>query len=212
MGSSPRQSVHRRIRGLYVLADADATAAAWGAPDPVRLGAMALAGGCRLVQLRAKGWSVDDVTLAARDLARRCRAVGATFLVNDHPEVAAAVDASGCHLGQGDVDATHARTVLGPHRILGRSTHDPAQLAAADADYVAFGPVFPTENAGRDKGVRGLEALARVRGLTERPLVAIGGLDPARIDQVRAAGADSWAIIGHVAFAEDPVAAVRALC
>ena len=207
---SPRDDVRARIHGLYGLADAQASGG-----DPVALAAALLAGGCRLIQLRCKGWSVGDRLAAARDIRARCAAVGATFIVNDHPEVAAAVDADGVHVGQLDAPAAQVRRALGPDRILGRSTHDPEQLEAAlvHADYVAFGPVFATGNVSRPKGVRGLDALAlasaRVAG--RAPLVAIGGITAGNVATVRAAGADSWAVIGAVAAASDPVAATRAL-
>src|SRR5690349_942569 len=111
------------IVGLYGLADAAA-----GDGDPVGLGADLLAGGCRLVQLRCKDWPADDVLAAARDLGARCRAVGATFLVNDDPRIAAASAADGVHLGQLDGPVADARAILGPQAIIGRSTGDPDTL------------------------------------------------------------------------------------
>lgn len=204
-----RAEVERRIRGLYGIADGSVS------PDPVRLGVAMLEGGCRLVQLRCKGWSLDDVERAARELGARCRAVGATLLVNDHPEIAAAAEADGVHLGQTDLSSEDARKLLGPHRILGRSTNAPEQVAAAldGADYVAFGPLFPTPHLSRPKDVQGL---ARFRSVREQvpagvPLVAIGGITAERLPEILAAGADAWAVIGAIAHAADPVAATRAL-
>lgn len=203
-------STPSKIVGLYGLADAAA-----GDGDPVGLGADLLAGGCRLVQLRCKAWAADDVVLAARDLGARCRAVGATFLVNDDPQIAAASAADGVHLGQLDGPVDAARKILGPHAIIGRSTGDPEALriALAEADYVAFGPVFPTTNLSRPKEVRGLEGFAAIRRLVppEVPLVAIGGITAERLPAVRAAGASAWAVIGAIAGAADRVAATRAL-
>lgn len=199
-----------RIRGLYGLADATAAQG-----DPVRLAADWLAGGCRLLQLRAKDWPEDAVLAAAREIMVHCEAAGADLIVNDHPWIAAEVGALGVHLGQDDAPTVTARRALRPGQLLGRSTHAPDQLdlAALDADYLAFGPVYPTQSAGRDKGVRGLEAVraARARLPAPIPLVAIGGLDAERILAVRAAGADAWAVIGAVAHAPDRVAAVREL-
>lgn len=207
---SARSEVRQRIRGLYGLADAGASGG-----DPLRMAAWLLEGGCRLVQLRCKGWAADEVRPVARELVERCRAVGATCIVNDWPEVAAAVDADGVHVGQTDAAAAAAREVIGPDRILGRSTNDPDQISPAlrGADYVAFGPVFGTPHLSRPKRVQGLEALARARELVppEVPLVAIGGITPERLSAVRRAGADAWAVIGAVARAPDPVEAVRAL-
>lgn len=205
-----RPDVSRRIAGLYGIADAAASGG-----DPVGLGAALLDGGCRLVQLRCKDWAPDEVVRAARALAVRCRAVGATFIVNDDPAVAVASGADGVHLGQTDGLVADARAILGADAIIGRSTGDPdaVRLALVDADYLAFGPVFATPNLSRPKEVRGVERLAAVRALVpiEVPLVAIGGITAERLPAVRAAGASAWAVIGAVADATDRARAVRAL-
>ncbi|MEM6930003.1 MAG: thiamine phosphate synthase [Myxococcota bacterium] len=198
-----------RIRGVYGIANAGS-----GRLDPVAQGAALLEGGCRLLQLRCKDWPLDDVEVAAQELVARCRRVGATFIVNDHPEIAAAVDADGVHVGQTDADGAAARAAIGPHRLLGRSTNAPDQVAAAleHADYLAFGPMFDTSNLSRPKAVQGPSLLARVRRQVpvRVPLVAIGGLTLERLPAIREAGADAWAVIGAIANAEDPVAATRA--
>ncbi|MCO4745477.1 MAG: thiamine phosphate synthase [Proteobacteria bacterium] len=206
---TPRESTKSRIVGLYGIADAGA------AEDPVRLGAELLAGGCRLVQLRAKSWDDASVLRAGRELRRRCTEVGATFILNDRPDLAVAVNADGVHIGQTDGSLEDARSLLGPDRILGRSTHGLHQLeqALVGADYVAFGPVFDTPNLSRDKPIRSLEQLAQIAALLDgrAPLVAIGGIHERRLEQVIGAGADSWAVIGAIAGAEDRVAATSAL-
>lgn len=167
------------------------------------------------MQLRCKGWPLDEVERAARELAGRCVAGGATFVVNDWPEVAVAVDADGVHVGATDGPTDEVRRVLGPDRILGRSTNDPAAVpaAAASSDYVAFGPLYGTTNLSRPKSVQGLSRLVEVRRLVPAhvPLVGIGGITAERLSEVRAAGADAWAVIGAVTGAPDPVAATRAL-
>ncbi|MEN0062656.1 MAG: thiamine phosphate synthase [Myxococcota bacterium] len=198
-----------RIRGLYGIANAGS-----GDLDPVAQGVALLKGGCRLIQLRCKGWSTDDIEVAARDLGARCRAQGATFILNDHPELAAAVDADGVHIGQTDGDAITARRALGPHRLLGRSTNHPREVPAAldHADYLAFGPMFETINLSRPKAIQGPALLREVRALVPPsvPLVAIGGLTRDRLVEVRTAGADAWAVISAIARAADPVAETRA--
>jgi len=205
-----RTEVKARVRGLYGIADARASSG-----DPVRMAAWLLEGGCRLVQLRCKEWAFDDILAAARRVRVLCDAHGATFIVNDRPEIAVAAAADGVHVGQLDADAETARRVVGPDRIVGRSTNDPEQVrhALVGADYVAYGPVYATPNLSRPKTVRGLEGLATARAAVpgDIPLVAIGGITAKRIVEVRATGADAWAVIGAVASAADPVEAVRAL-
>ena len=179
------------------------------------MGSAFLDGGCRVVQLRAKDWSRTDIERAAQALRDRCHAVGGLFILNDDPELAAAVGADGVHIGQTDASVEAARRWL-PHGIVGRSTHDPqtARRAVADrVDYVAFGPCFPTPHLSRPKPLRGLDGLARVRAVLPAgfPLVAIGGITLERLPAVRSAGADAWAVIGAVANAEDPTEMARRL-
>jgi thiamine-phosphate pyrophosphorylase len=204
----------RRIVRLYGIADADAARARYGG-DPVALGEVWLRAGCRLLQLRCKGWPDDEVLRAARALAPRCRAVGATLIVNDSAEIAAAAGADGVHLGQLDGAVADARRVLGAGAIVGRSTGDPdaARLAASDADYVAFGPIRATPNLSRPKPAVGLDGLraARAQVPVGVPLVAIGGITPELLPSLIDAGATAWAVIGAVAAAPDPDAAVAAL-
>jgi thiamine-phosphate pyrophosphorylase len=204
-----RDAARERIRGLYGIADAQAAGG-----DPERLAVHLLAGGCRLLQLRCKGWRVEEIEPVAASVARRCREVRATFLINDHPELVAPSGADGVHLGQLDMTTDEARRSLPANALLGRSTHDPLQIAAAcaDADYVAFGPVFETMNAGRPKVVQGTAALVAARARVPRsiPLVAIGGITLERLPEVYTAGADSWAVIGAIASVGEPTDATRA--
>ncbi len=206
---SPREQVRERIRGLYGIACADASGG-----DPMRLVHALLAGGCRLVQVRCKGWSDEELLRVSREAVLACREVGATLIVNDRAEVAAAADADGVHVGQLDEAGELVRRALGSTRIIGRSTHAPEVLvqARAHADYVAFGPVYPTQRLSWAKPLQGLQKLVEARRHAgDTPLVAIGGINASRLAAVRATGVDSWAVIGAVAEADDPVAATRVL-
>ena len=198
-----------RIRGLYGIADADAAGG-----DPERLAVQMLEGGCRLLQLRCKGWAASDTLVVARALVPRCRELGATLIINDVPEVAAASGADGVHVGQTDGPSPHIRHRLGPGRLLGRSANRLEELGAArdGADYVAFGPLYDTANLSRPKPVQGPALLIRARAIVPAhiPLVAIGGITTERLGELRAQ-ADAWAVIGAIAGADDPVAATRML-
>jgi thiamine-phosphate pyrophosphorylase len=198
------------IRGLYAIADAAACD-----NDPVRGVAQILAGGCRLVQLRCKHWTMSEIEAAGREAAALCRDVDATFILNDHAVLVAAVGADGVHIGQGDSAPSVVRKIVGPGAIIGWTT-DPNGLSepAPDVvDYLALGPVWDSKRAGSHKSTQGLEALrsAIQRNQSTRPWVAIGGLNADRIAQVRAAGAHSWAVIGAIFDADDPVEATKRL-
>lgn len=157
-----------------------------------------LAGGARLIQLRDKEASAKELLEAACECLALTRAAGAQLIVNDRADVALACDADGVHLGQDDLGVEDARALLGPEKIIGVSTHTLAQAESAlqtSADYIAIGPVFPTGTKANADPVVGLELVRRVRALTDRPLVAIGGITLKRVPEVMAAGANSVAVI-----------------
>jgi len=169
----------------------------------------AIEGGVDLVQWRIKG-DARPGSERCRDL---CRALGVPMIVNDDVDLALALEAAGAHVGQDDVPAAEARARLGPHRLLGVSTHDHEQLAAAaeaGADYVGFGPCYPTPTKGYDRGV-GADAVAAAVRATRLPLFAIGGIDPERARALAAAGCTRVAVAAAILGSDDPEAAARAL-
>jgi thiamine-phosphate diphosphorylase len=198
-----------RLPALYAIVDPLDTGR-----TPQDLADAYLAGGARLLQLRLKDATARTVDEAARALRAATRRAGALLVVNDRPDVAAAVEADGVHLGQDDVPVAVARAVLGPDRFVGVSTHDldEARAAVADgADYLGVGPIYDTTSKRGALAARGLVLLRDVRALTDRPLVAIGGITPETAAAVRAAGADSIAMIAALTRAADAAATVRDL-
>ena len=192
-------------RGLYGIADA-------GFGDPVEIGAALTRGGCRVIQLRAKGWEPARLLEAARALRQVTRAAGSLLLVNDDVEVALLASADGVHLGQEDGELEGARARLGPHRLIGRSTHDVAQARAASvADYIGFGPVFPTHTKVGAAPVVGLQALAELALGSPIPVVAIGGITRRNLQEVVQSGAHGWAIISDLLAGPDPETQTRHL-
>ena len=165
--------------------------------DPVQAAAAMLEAGAAILQFRHKGFWSREIFAQAEQIAALCREAKAAFIVNDRADYAALLNA-GLHLGQDDLLPTDARRVIGDTATIGFSTHNPEQMRAAAAgpvDYVAFGPVFPTISKERPDPTVGLEGLHAVRALTNRPLVAIGGITQENAIQCWAAGADSVAII-----------------
>ena len=180
--------------------------------SPTALAAAYLAGGARLLQLRLKQEPARTLYTTALAIRAVTRAMGALLVVNDRPDVAAAVDADGVHLGQEDVPVAVARAVVGPERWIGVSTHDldEARAAIADgADYLGVGPIYDTTSKAAALPARGLALLRAVRALSDRPLVAIGGISADTAPEVLAAGADAVAMIAALARAADPTLAVR---
>lgn len=170
-----------------------------------------VAGGSRMVQLREKEWPSGRLLPLAARLRTRCREAGATFIVNDRVDLALAVEADGVHLGQDDLPAALARPLLRPGMILGVSTHSVEQAraaAAAGADYVAVGSMFPTATKP-DFQLVGPALIRAVRGEIRVPLIGIGGITVENAGEVIRAGADGVAVISAVCGAADPLLATR---
>jgi thiamine-phosphate pyrophosphorylase len=184
-------------------------------PSPTLLATVeaALQGGLRLVQHRDKDAN-DDVrlqqALALRDL---CRRYGALFIVNDRVDLALAVDADGVHLGQQDIPIALARQLLGPQKIIGRSTHCPDDLhraIAEGADYIGVGPVYETPTkAGR--AAAGLDYVRYAAAKATVPWFAIGGIDAENLAEVQAAQARRVAVVRAIMQADDPAHVTQTL-
>ena len=184
-------------------------------------------GGARILQLRHKDNWTHEVYHTATELASFLRAAGVEFVINDRADIAKMLGA-GLHVGQEDLPVKDARAILSreggteaprklklaPLRaaILGLSTHNEKQLRAAagePADYLALGPIFGTASKANPDPIIGVAELARLRPLTSKPLVAIGGIRLETAGSVWRAGADSIALIGDL-FPASGKAAVRA--
>jgi len=161
--------------------------------------------GVRLVQLRDK----QATSLVLLEQARQLLSLlppDCSLIINDRADVAALAGAAGVHLGQDDLPVAAARALLGPQKIIGLSTHNQAQLEAAQtlpANYLALGPVFATATKADTEPVVGLERLRVLRRLTDKPLVAIGGITPENAASVLAAGVDTVAVISGWLAAEN---------
>lgn len=159
-----------------------------------------LAAGVKWIQHRAKHISRNKIYVESVALRKLTHAYGALLFVNDYPDIAAAADADGVHLGQDDLPVKEARKVVGPEAIIGVSTHSVEEAVKAEqagADYVGVGPVFhtPTKDAGSPKGV---ELIHRVKDSIHIPVVAIGGIHSGNLRQVLDAGADAVAVASGI--------------
>jgi thiamine-phosphate pyrophosphorylase len=174
----------------------------------------ALRGGVDIVQLRLKD-ADDETTIAtARRYVAVCRAHGVPLILNDRPDLVSATGADGVHVGQDDLPVAQARALVGPDRIVGLSTHSPAQIDAAAAqpevDYIGVGPVHATPTKPGRPAV-GLDLVRYAAGHAATPYFAIGGIDAGNVAAVRSAGATRIAVVRAITDAPDPEAAARAL-
>ena len=177
-----------------------------GGRPPVEVAQALVAAGVRLIQLRDKLASSGELYESAHRLCACVRKAGGIFIVNDRADVARAVNADGVHVGQDDLPVEAARALVGPGKLIGYSTHVLEQVREAEgstADYIAFGPIFPTASKENPDVVVGLEGLGAARKATRKPLVAIGGITLENARAVIDAGADSVAVIRGLLSAPD---------
>ncbi len=208
MGVMGVMGVEKKAR-LYAILDLGYTSEENAAATTASL----LAGGAGLLQLRAKGKDLVTIRRVAETLIPLCRAAGVPFILNDHPALAAELGADGVHIGQDDGPLAVARSIMGPGKLIGRSTHslDQARAALAEGfDYIGFGPLFPTPTKAGRPGI-GLEEISMMeRDVGSRiPAFCIGGIKRANLDQVMAAGARRVVIVSDLLTAVDVAAATR---
>lgn len=162
--------------------------------------------GVRLIQYRNKRASGRELFETARELAEYLNPLGVQFIVNDRADVAAIAGAGGVHVGQEDLGVEQAREVMGDGKWVGVSTHNAVQFRDAlksSADYVAVGPIFATGSKENPDPVVGLGLVKETRAITDRPIVAIGGITLEWAGEVIEAGADSVAVISDILRAEN---------
>jgi thiamine-phosphate pyrophosphorylase len=196
--------------GLYVITDRSQTR---GRPLEAVLDA-ALQGGARAIQLREKNLSDRDLYELARRLLALVRSRDAVLLVNDRIDLALALPLDGVHLARTSLPPTEARRLLGSRRLIGVSCHTPEEAneaAGGDADFIVFGPLFPTPSKAAYGPPVGLGRLREARRQFRRTIFGIGGIAAENAADVIASGAEGVAAVSAVMAADDPAEAVRSL-
>ena len=175
----------------------------------------ALEGGVRWIQLRAKHLREDVWIAEAAAIAELCRDYGATFIVNDSPQVALRAEADGVHLGGDDASPAEARRALGDFALVGVTLNEPAHLARMQGvrvDYAGVGPFRHTASKQKLAAIHTPTSLAAlIAAASPLPCYAIGGMTAADWPTVRALGAHGIAVSGAIALATDPVSAAKSL-
>lgn len=175
---------------------------------------LALAGGVRWIQLRAKGLGEDEWARLAREVGALCRAAGATFIVNDSPRVAAVAGADGVHLGAADASPEEARALLGERALVGVTLNFPAhldRLRGARVDYVGVGPLRATSSKPGHAAPHSEESLRSLIAAAGLPAYVIGGVVAEDAPRLLGLGAHGVAVSAAIASAADPEAAARRL-
>ena len=178
------------------------------------LAALAIAGGADTIQFRQKSGAIREMIRVAGQLKALCRKSGVTFMVNDRLDWALASRADGIHLGQEDFPIPLARKILGEKAVIGGSAgtlEEARQCLQEGADYVGFGPVFPTTSKEDAAPASGLDLLERVVREIALPIIAIGGITQENTPRVMQTGAYGIAVISAVCCQKDPAEATRVL-
>ncbi len=176
------------LRGLYAIV---------GDEDPVGRAGAAVQGGAGVVQVRMKVTPSGQILSVARAVVELARG-RALVIVNDRADLALLAGADGVHLGDEDLPPAEARRIVGPDLLVGRTCRTPGEIrdaAAAGADHVGFGPMFPSRSKALTVEPRGLTALRAAAAGSPVPVVAIGGVSLATIGDVARAGAAAAAVI-----------------
>ena len=195
---------------LYLITDRHQTGGR-GLTDVVRC---ALDGGVRLIQLREKDLSGADLYRLATELRALTRNYGARLLINDRPDIALAAEADGVQLGISSLPVDAARRLLGPQMIIGYSAHEideARRVQAAGADFVTFGPVYPTPSKAAYGEPCGVNMLAEAARVLDIPVFALGGIKAANCTEVMGAGVEGIAVISAILAAADPRVAAASL-
>ncbi len=168
---------------------------------PAEMARVLAGAGVGIAQFRHKGSYTRDMLAVAEETSAILQEAGVRCIINDRADIARILHADGVHLGQRDLSPRDVRGIVGNSMMVGLSAHNEEQLRAADslpADYLAIGPIFATSSKRNPDPVVGIEELARLRSLTTKPLVAIGGITRDNAREVIEAGADSVAVISDI--------------
>ena len=179
-----------------------------------KLAELAVAGGADTIQFRQKTGATKELIHRARQIQTLCRRTGVPFIVNDRIDVALAAQADGVHLGQEDFPIPLARRLLGTKAVIGGSAgtlEEARKCFLEGADYIGFGPVYPTTSKEDAAPAGGLDLLEQVATEIPLPIIAIGGITAENALQVLRAGAYGIAVISAVCCQKDPQTAAEAL-
>ena len=174
----------------------------------------AVRAGVKIIQLRMKHASRDEIVSEAREMRKVTAGTETLFIVNDDPAIAAEVGADGVHVGQDDMPPAEVRIRYPDLRIVGLSTHNLNQVRASVAqpiDYIGVGPVYATPTKDIPDPTLGLKTMGEMIVAAAHPAVAIGGIDAERLPDVIAAGARNYAVVRAVCQSPDPYSAILKL-
>lgn len=174
----------------------------------------AVKAGVKIIQLRMKHCAREEIVAMAREVREVTRGTDTLFIVNDDPSIAAEVGADGVHVGQDDMLVAEVRARYPELKIVGLSTHNPAQALAAIAqkpDYIGCGPVWATPTKDIPDPTLGVATAVKMAASVPFPAVCIGGIDFERLPELLKAGAKNYSVVRAVCASDDPYGAILKL-
>ena len=200
----------KKVGRLHVLTDTDLQ----NCFPHIELAELAIAGGADTIQFRQKTGETIQMIRIAEQVQALCKRAGVSFIINDRVDVAIASHADGVHLGQGDFPIPLARKLLGEGAIIGGSAgneEEARKCLLEGADYIGFGPVYPTSSKEDAGPASGLDLLRQVVEKIPLPIIAIGGINKDNTVLVKESGAYGIAVISAVCCEKNPEEATRCL-
>jgi thiamine-phosphate pyrophosphorylase len=200
----------KKIGRFHVLTDTDLQ----NCFSHVELAELAISGGADTIQFRQKTGETIQMIRVAEQIQALCKRAGVTFIINDRVDVAIASRADGVHLGQDDFPIALARKLLGEGAVIGGSAgnmEEARKCFLEGADYIGFGPVFPTSSKENAGPVSGLDLLKQVVEEIPLPIIAIGGINKDNTPLVKETGVYGIAVISAVCCEKDPMEAAKCL-
>lgn len=167
----------------------------------------ALKGGVKVVQYREKAMESKEIYEVALELRALTRKYNVPLIINDRLDIAQAVDADGVHLGQLDLPVDKVRKILGANKIIGFTVLNDAQAKAAnqmDVDYVVAAPIFRTNTKLDNRGLLGFDGLRSILKVTNKPVIAAGGISLKNIAEVVDMGVDGVVVVNPIMTSDDP--------
>ena len=200
-----------KLKGLYVIIDPEVT----GGRSILEITESVLKGGASAVQYRDKGKDKNLILQNALDLQDICSNYEALFIVNDYADISNLSNASGLHIGQGDLSVESSRLITNENQIIGKSNNTVEEAISSQSeapDYLAIGPIYPTSTMGKDgKQPVGIETIKEIKSRGIPLLVGIGGINIDNAASIYDAGADSICVASAVTLADDPETATKKL-
>ena len=192
------------IRGLYVIVDPSMckTNSILENTDAI------LSGGANIIQYRDKNSPIKKQIEISKKIKNLCVQYEAFFIINDNPELAIITDSDGLHIGQEDIPIGLAKTMLNHNQIIGTSNNNLNQVLESDknnADYIAVGALYPTKTMGKhNRKIVGPSLIKKSKDITDKPIIGIGGINKANINDVLDAGADGVCIVSEIISHSNP--------